>query len=57
MDIFPVASTTAILATLGTNVGLIMGLVLGAVLIAATALVGIGFGWRKTTKHVTGKKF
>jgi len=53
-------STTTVqtaFADLTTDVGVILGIAVVAILGAWAALVGLGWGVRKTSKHVTGKKF
>lgn len=39
------------------DVGTIMAFVIPAVFGVALALVGLGFGWRRLKKYVTGKAF
>jgi len=52
-----VASTTAALNSGFTAIGTVVLLVVTAVIAAWAGLVGLGFGKRKATKYVTGKKF
>lgn len=54
---FTAASTTALLATAFTDTGTIVSVTLAAVVVGVIALMGLGFGIRKASKHVTGKKF
>jgi hypothetical protein len=54
---YSVASSTADLATLFTNTGIVVAVTITATLAGAVALVGLGFGWRHLTKRITGKKF
>jgi len=42
---------------MSTSVGTIIYTVVAAVLVVAVGLAGVGFGWRKLKKYVTGKKF
>jgi len=51
------ASTTAVLTTAYTAIGTVILLTVTAVLAAWAGLIGLGFGKRKATKYVTGKKF
>lgn len=53
------ATTTAITTTsdLITNVGLVIAGVVAAILALYAALVGLGWGVRKFTKWVGGRKF
>lgn len=51
------ASTTAVLTTSFASIGVAIALTVTAVLAAWAGLVGLGFGKKKATKYVTGKKF
>jgi len=51
------ASTTAALTDAYASIGVVILAVVTAVLAAWAGLVGLGFGKRKATKYVTGKKF
>jgi len=52
-----VASTTAALTTFYADAGTILTLVIGTILGALIALMGLGYGVRKTKKQITGGKF
>jgi len=52
-----IASTTEQISTMFTDIGTVMGVVIGAVLAVAVALLGLGFGYRKVKRYVTGNKF
>lgn len=52
-----IGSTTAILASTFADIGTVMAYVIPAVLTVAVALVGLGFGWSKFKRYVTGGKF
>lgn len=52
-----VASTTDALTTAYANIGTIFVVAITAIVAAWAALVGLGFGKRKATKYVTGRKF
>jgi hypothetical protein len=54
---YPIASSTAAIATTGTDVGIAIAAVVTMVLAAWAALIGLGFFTRKVTKKVTGRKF
>lgn len=54
---YSIASSTADLTTAFSNVGILIALAVGTVLVAWASLIGLGFGTRKATKHVTGKRF
>jgi len=51
------ASTTAALTSAYASIGTILALAIAAIIGAWAALVGLGFGKRKATKYVTGRKF
>jgi len=51
------ASTTAALTTSFASIGTVLIYAIGAVLAAWAGLVGLGFGIRKATAKVTGRKF
>jgi len=51
------ASTTAALASVFSDTGIILTAVLASILAGAVALLGLGFGWRHLKKYVTGRKF
>lgn len=51
------ASTTAALASGYAAIGIAILATVTAVIAAWAGLVGLGFGKRKATKYVTGKKF
>jgi len=52
-----VASTTAVITDMYSDVGTVLVLVITAVLATAIAMIGLGFGYRKLKKYVTGGKF
>jgi len=52
-----VASTTAALTSAYGDIGTIFAVAITAIIAAWAALVGLGFGKRKASKYVTGKKF
>lgn len=52
-----IASTTDVITDMFSDVGTVLALVVGAVLATAIALIGLGFGYRKLKKYVTGGKF
>lgn len=54
---FDVASSSASLVTAFADIGTLIAASVAAVLAGWAALIGLGFGTRKATKHVTGKKF
>jgi len=54
---YTIASSTAQIATTGTDVGLAIAAVVALVLGGWAALIGLGFFTKKASKHVTGKKF
>lgn len=51
------ASTTAALSTGYAAIGVVLLAAITAVVAAWAGLVGLGFGKRKATQYVTGKKF
>lgn len=51
------ASTTAALNTSFADIGTVLLVAITAILAAWAGLVGLGFGIRKATSKVTGKKF
>lgn len=51
------ASTTAALTSAFSAIGVGIALTISAVIAAWAGLVGLGFGKKKATKYVTGKKF
>jgi len=51
------ASSSAAITSAFSDIGLLIALAVATVLAAWAGLVGLGFGIRKATKHVTGKKF
>jgi len=51
------ASTTDALTIAYTAIGVVLLAAITALLAAWAGLVGLGFGKRKATKYVTGKKF
>jgi len=51
------ASTTAALTDAFSDIGIVLAVVIVAVLAAWAGLVGLGYGVRKATSKVTGKKF
>lgn len=57
MSMFPVASSTAALSAAYTDIGTVIAVAIAAVLVAWAALVGLGFGIRKASRYVTGRKF
>jgi len=54
---FTIASSTAALSTAYTDIGTVIAVAVAAVLVAWAALVGLGFGVRKASRYVTGRKF
>jgi len=54
---YNIASSTAQIASTGTDVGLAIAAVVALVLGGWAALVGLGFFTRKVSSKVTGKKF
>jgi len=54
---YPIASSTADINTLSTNLGLEIVLAIGLVLVAYASLLGLGFALRHIKKYVTGRKF
>jgi len=52
-----IASTTAALTSGYAAIGVAIALTVTAVIAAWAGLTGLGFGKRKATKYVTGKKF
>jgi len=52
-----IASTTELLTDTFTDVGTVLAFVIPSVIGVAIALIGLGFGWRKLKKYVTGGKF
>lgn len=54
---YGIASSTADIATLLSNTGIVVAASITVILAGAVALVGLGFAWRHLTKRVTGKKF
>jgi len=56
-DIWAVASTTEQLNTIFIALGVIFLVVIGAVLGAWASLHGLGFGLRKVSRYITGRKF
>jgi len=54
---FDEASSSAALASAFGDIGSLIAIVVAAVLAGWAALVGLGFGVRKATSKVTGKKF
>jgi len=53
---FPVASTTALLAQFFTDNGTIIYYVFGVLLVALAALLGLGFAIRHVKRWITGRK-
>jgi len=51
------ASTTAMLQDAFTDIGTVMAYVIPAILTLAIALVGLGWGWRKFKRYVSGRSF
>jgi len=51
------ASSTAIWTAFASDVGTLLATILGAILAAVAGFMIIGYGVRKTSKHVTGRKF
>lgn len=45
------------LETAFTDIGTVMAFVIPAILTLAIALVGLGWGWRKFQRYVSGRKF
>jgi len=56
-DMWNAASTTAALGVAYADIGTIFLYAIGAIIVAWAALVGLGFGKRKASRYVTGKKF
>lgn len=54
---YGIASTTATLATAFSGVGTILALSIGTIVTGLIALLGLGFGIRKLTEHITGPSF
>jgi len=54
---YSIASSTADIATMFSNTGIILAATIAVVLVGAIALLGLGFAWRHLKKYVTGKKF
>jgi len=54
---FPIASSTAQIATTAADVGVGLALVIGIVLGAWAALIALGYFTRKVQHKVTGRKF
>jgi len=54
---YSIASSTADIATMFTNTGLIIGAVIATVLVGYVALLGLGFALRHGKKYITGRKF
>lgn len=54
---FPIASSTAVISSTATDLGVGIALVVGIVLGAWASLVALGYFTRKATKKVTGHKF
>jgi len=52
-----IASTTASITQMFTDVGTVFALVIPAVLGVAVALIGLGYAYRAIKRHLTGKKF
>jgi len=53
---FPVASTTALLAQFFTDNGTIIYYTFGVLLVALAALLGLGFAIRHVKRWITGRK-
>lgn len=51
------ASTTATIASMFTDTGTIMTATILTVVLAMTALMGLGFATRHLKKYITGRKF
>jgi len=51
------ASTSAALTVAYTAIGTVILVVITAVLAAWAGMISLGFGTRKATKYVTGRKF
>jgi len=54
---FSAASGTAMFTEFATSTGGFMLIVIAAVLGAGGILLGLGYAWSRTKKHVTGRKF
>jgi len=54
---FPIASSTALITSTASDIGVGLLAVLGIVLAAWAGLVALGYFTRKTTKKVTGHKY
>jgi len=54
---YDVASSSAALTSAYGDIGVLIALTVTTVIAAWAALVGLGFGKRKATHYVTGKKF
>jgi len=54
---YDVASSSAALTGAYASIGTLIALAVTAVIGAWAALVGLGFGKRKATHYITGKKF
>lgn len=52
-----IATTTQVVQDIAADVTTTVIVTVGLVLAVAVLLVGIGFGWRKLQKYVTGKRF
>lgn len=51
------ASTTAVISSMFSDTGTILTATIATVVLAAVALLGLGFAWRHLKKYVTGRKF
>jgi len=54
---FPIASSTELIASAASAVGIGLGAALTVVVLAWASLIALGFFTRKTTKKVTGQKY
>jgi len=54
---YPIASSTADVNTLASNLGIEIVLAISLVLVAYASLLGLGFALRHIKKYVTGHKF
>jgi len=54
---YSIASSTADIATMFSNIGIILAATIAVVLVGGVALLGLGFAWRHGKKYITGRKF
>jgi len=52
-----IATTTQVAKDITGDAALTLAIVVGLVLALAIMLAGVGFGWRKLTRYVIGRKF